>query len=1043
MQNLNKTYNRVNNILGWFFGIFASVIYIITSEPTVSFWDCGEYISTAYKLLVGHPPGAPLFQIIGRFFSLFAMGDVTKVARMVNSMTAVASGFTIMFLFWSITMLAKKLVLARGEMSVGKSWAIFGSGFVGAMAYTFTDSFWFSAVEGEVYGMSSFFTAIVFWAILKWDEDADNERSWRWLLLISYMIGLSVGVHLLNLLTIPAMVFVFYFKKYKTISWKGMLIAGLVSIVLLAFVMNGVIPWIVKLAGYSELFFINVLGLPFNFGTIIYFMLLIGGILYGLYFSKKKGKVMLNTIILAFTFLLIGYSSFVMLVIRSNADPTIDENNPDNAINLLAYLQREQYGDWPIGYGQYYNAPVVGRADGNPVYAKDVKTGKYEIIDAQKGVKPEYDSRFMTIFPRMWSNSQAEHEQAYKNWTNLTGTPIETQGQDGQPKTINKPSFGENLTFFFNYQLNFMYWRYFMWNFVGKQDDNQGMGRTENKSGDLLHGNWISGFNSLDAGRLGPQDRIPESLKNKGRNKFYFLPLLLGLIGLIYHGKYHYKDTIVVGFLFFMTGFAIVLYLNQYAPQPRERDYSYAASFYAFAIWIGLGVLALVSFLEKYLKKVDLRITSVLVTLLCTIAVPGVLAKDGWDDHDRSGRYTVLDIANNYLNSCAKNAILFTNGDNDTFPVWYAQEVEGTRTDVRVCNLSLLQTDWYIDQMKRKAYLSDPVPFSLPREKYRQGSLDLVYFIENPDVVDTSRYYNLEDLIKFVASDNPNTKFQSQIGLLDYFPTKKFKIPVDKEKVIANGTVAPELADQVAPAIEWKLNREGIQKNQLMVLDLLAHFKWDRPIYFAMTIGDENYLDLKDYFQQEGLAYRLVPIRTNSLEGDGRINTRIMYDNLMNKFKLNMQDPNVYFNEDHLRMTVSLRNIYGRLANALITEGKNDSALAVCDRCIQLMPDKIVPYNYFTLGVVEAYFRAGAKDKAIGILKRTLALNKQDLSYYFSFPADKTQSLDQQKQMALAIVQRIGQLIERFPDPDVQKESKAIFDKYYSLYTGESGNNRQ
>jgi len=1043
MQNLKKTYNRVNNLIGGFFGIFASAVYIITSEPTVSFWDCGEYISTAYKLLVGHPPGAPLFQIVGRFFSLFAFGDVTHVARMVNTMTAIASGFTIMFLFWSITMLAKKLVLARGEMDKGKLWAIFGSGFVGAMAYTFTDSFWFSAVEGEVYGMSSFFTAVVFWAILKWEEDADNKYAVRWLLVIAYMIGLSVGVHLLNLLTIPAMVFVFYFKKYKTVNWKGMLIAGLISFVLLGLIMNGVIPWIVKLAGYFELFFVNVVGLPFNFGTIIYFIVLVGGIIFGLHYSKKTGKVMMNSIILAFTFLLIGYSSFLMLVIRSNADPTIDENNPDNAINLLAYLQREQYGDWPIMQGQYYNAPVIGREDGNPVYAKSLKTKKYEIIDAQKGLKPVYDNQFTTIFPRMWSGSQADHEQAYKNWADIKGTPVQVQGQDGNMETLIKPTFGENLKFFYNYQWNFMYWRYFLWNFVGKQDDIQGMGRTENRLGDNLHGNWISGITALDEARLGPQSNLPESMKNRGRNKFYFLPLILGLIGLYFHAKYHYKDALVVGFLFFMTGIAIVLYLNQYAPQPRERDYSYAASFYAFAIWIGLGVLALSTWLGNYLKKADYRLTTVLVTLLCTLAVPGLLAKDGWDDHDRSGRYTVLDIANNYLNSCAKNAILFTNGDNDTFPVWYAQEVEGIRTDVRVCNLSLLQTDWYIDQMKRKAYLSDAVPFSLPREKYRQGTLDVVYFIENPDVVDTSRYYNLEDLMKFVVSDNPNTKFQSQIGLLDYFPTKKFMIPVDKEKVLANGTVSPELADQIAPAIEWKLNRDGIQKNHLMVLDLLAHFKWERPIYFAMTIGEENYLDLQEYFQQEGLAYRLVPVRTNSLEGNGRINTKVMYDNLMNKFRLDMQDPSVYFNEDHMRMTISLRNVYGRLANGLIDEGKKDSAIAVCDRCVQMMPDKIVPYNYFSLPLAEAYYHAGAAQKGSKMMKRTLDLNRQDLAYYFSFPADKAGSLDQQKQMSLAVVQRIGQITEQYNDGPIQKEAQLLFDKYYALYTNGAGFGKQ
>lgn len=1043
MTDINRTYRRVNNLLGWIVGLAASAIYIITSEPTVSFWDCGEYISTAYKLLVGHPPGAPLFQMLGRVFSLFALGDTTHVARMVNTMSALSSGFTILFLFWSISMLAKKVVLVKGELTKGKMAAIFGSALVGSLAYTFTDSFWFSAVEGEVYAMSSLFTAVVFWAILKWEESTDERFSIRWILLISFLVGLSIGVHLLNLLTIPAMTFVFYFKKYKNHGWKALVLVGILSVVLVGVVMSGIIPWVVKLAGLFELFFVNTVGLPFNTGTVIYFILLIGGILWGLYYTRKKQKRLGNILLLAFSFLLIGYSSFLMLVIRSNADTPIDENNPDNAINLLAYLNREQYGDWPILYGNYYNAPVTGRSDGNPVYSKDIASGQYVITDPRKGVNPVYDDRFMTLFPRMWSTSQAEHETSYKNWADIKGTPISVTSPDGGTETVYKPTFTENLRFFWRYQMNYMYWRYFLWNFVGKQNDLQGMGYSDSKYGDILHGNWVSGIKFIDEPRLGPQSNLPDNAKNKGRNYFYFLPLILGLIGLYFHFKEHYKDALVISLLFFMTGIAIVLYLNQYAPQPRERDYSYAASFYAFAIWIGLGVLALYTYLEELLKKrIQPLVTAIVVTLVCLVLVPGTLAKDGWDDHDRSGRYSVLQVSADYLNSCAPNAILFTNGDNDTFPLWYAQEVEGIRTDVRVCNLSLLQTDWYIDQMKRKAYLSDPVPFSLTHNQYRQGSLDIVYFIENPEVVDTNRYYDLKDLIKFVSSGNPNTKFQSQIGELDYFPTKKFRVPVDKQKVLANGTVPPELADRIVPSIDWTLDLQGIQKNHLMVLDLLANFKWDRPVYFAMTIGDENYLALQPYFQLEGLAYRLVPVLDTTTRGEiGRVNTSVMYNNLMNKFRLRMDNPSIYYSDDHMRMTSNIRNIYGRLAVSLMDEGKKDSAVAVCNRCLEIMPDKVVPYNFFVLPFIDVYYKTGNTAKGKHIMERVMELYKQDLEYYFTFKGKKAIQVEREKQIALGVMQRVAQLSEIVHETDIHKRSKALFDKYYQLYAGEGGGN--
>ena len=561
------------------------------------------------------------------------------------------------------------------------------------------------------------------------------------------------------------------------------------------------------------------------------------------------------------------------------------------------------------------------------------------------------------------------------------------------------------------------------------------MGYTQNPKGDIVNGNWISGIKFLDESRLGPQDNIPESMKNRGTNKFYFLPLILGMIGLFYHSRKHYKDSLVVLALFFMTGMAIVLYLNQYAPQPRERDYSYAASFYAFAIWIGLGVIPLFDLLKKYIPKVNPIILAFGVTFLCTLAVPGVLAKDGWDDHDRSGRYSVLEIASCYLNSCAPNAILFTNGDNDTFPLWYAQEVEGIRTDVRVCNLSLLQTDWYIDQMKRKAYLSEPVPFSLNKDKYRQGTLDVVYMYDNPEVVDTNRYYDLKDLIKFVSSDNPNTKIQTEMGRLDYIPTTRLRIPVDKETVIKNGTVSASQADQVVSSIEWRLNKPGLSKNHLMVLDLLSNFGWNRPIYFAMTIGDENYLGLEEYFQLEGLAYRLVPIKSQTSQGGpSKINTAVMYDHLMNKFKLNMSNPAIYYNEDHMRMTINMRNIYGKLASSLLAENKKDSAIAVCDRCLAMMPDKVIPYSFSMLPIADAYYKAGARDKASGIIERLITLYSQELDYFFGFKGFASSQVAQEKEMALGAMQRIGTIAERNNDLALNKKSKEYFEKYYKVY---------
>jgi hypothetical protein len=923
-------------------------------------------------------------------------------------------------------MIARKLVAGDNVMSNGKMIAIMGSGVVGALAYTFSDSFWFSATEGEVYAMSSFFSALVFWAILKWERIAEEKHSYRWLIFIAYMIGLSIGVHLLSLLAIPAITFVYYFKKYKNHKTKNILLVALVSVLILGIVQNGIIPLIVNLSGMFELFFVNNVGLPFNSGTIIYFVLLIGLIIWGLRYTIRKEKVILNTIILAFTFILIGYSSFFLLIIRSNANTPIDENNPEDAISLLAYLNREQYGDWPVLYGNYYNAPVIGRKDGNAVYSKDNQSGKYVITNKKEGIVPVYDPDFMTIFPRMWSNTQAEHESDYKMWGKVKGVPVQVPAGNGTKETIYKPTFAENLRYFFRYQLNHMYFRYFMWNFSGRQNDIQG--RDESP----LTGNWISGIKFLDEWRLGPQDNIPEDmLDNKARNKFYLLPLILGIIGLLYLFRKNYKDGIVVLMFFLMTGIAIIVFLNQYSPQPRERDYAYAASFYAFAIWIGIGTLYL---FEKFKKSLTETRAAIIASLICLMLVPFVMAKEGWDDHDRSGRYTALAAANNYLNSCPPNAILFTNGDNDTFPLWYAQEVEGIRTDVRVVNLSLLNMDWYIDQMLRKAYDSDPVPFSLPKHLYREGSLDFVYFIERENV---KGYVDIKQLFELLRNDPERLKLDTRVGPIDYFPTKSFSLDVDSAKVIENGTVPVELANDILPSIKWKLNKSGIGKNHLMVMDLLATNNWERPICFAITTGNDSYVGLMEYFQLEGLVYRLVPFRTeiNNYE-IARINTDVMYNNIMNKFMFgNLNDPDVYLDETNMRMTMNLRNNFARLAFALIEEGKKDSAIAVCDRCISEMPDETIPYSYFVLPIAEAYYQAGAPEKANAIMERITEIYRDKLLYYFSFTGEKAKLIDEDKQRSLGVMQRIYDIANENDQEEIAMRAAEIFESYYSLYT--------
>ena len=1024
------SYKKINTLAGWVIFLIAATVYLSTIEPTASFWDCGEYISTAYKLEVGHPPGAPLFNLIGRFFTLFS--DEHGAALMINAMNGICSAFTILFLFWTITAFAKKIALQSGELNPAKILTIMGSGIVGSLAYTFSDSFWFSAVEGEVYAMSSFFTAIVFWAILKWEEVADEPHSLRWIILIAFLMGLSIGVHLLNLLAIPAIVFVYYFKRYK-ITRNGFILTSIISVVTLGVVQAGIIPGIVSWAAKFELFFVNSLGMPFNSGTIFYFLLVVSASAWGLWYTTKKNKPALNTGILAITMLLIGYSSFFTLVIRSQANTPMDENNPENAINLLSYLNREQYGDWPILYGQYYNAPLDPAQpykDGNPTYTKDEKAGKYVITQDKKNSIPNYDKRFCTIFPRMHSD-QRNHVSGYRDWADIKGTPVTTTDQNGEAKTLMKPTFGENLTFFFRYQLGHMYARYFMWNFVGRQNDIQG-------HGGVLKGNWLSGIAPIDAVRLGPQENLPSSMtSNKGYNRFYFLPLILGLVGLFFHFKKDKLDGFIVFLLFVLTGVAIIVYLNNTPYQPRERDYGYVGSFYAFAIWIGLGVFAIADVLSK---KVSANIATVVAIIIGLFSAPVLMAKEGWDDHDRSDRYTARDFAANYLNSCAPNAILFTNGDNDTFPLWYAQEVEGIRTDVRVVNLSLSNTDWYIEQMRRKAYDSDPIPLTLKEEQYRQGTRDYVPVYYNPNIIsDSTRYYNVKQLMEFVGSEDPQAKIQTQSGMeLSYLPTDKVLIPVDSALVVGNGTVPKGMESMVLKAMPWKINKQYLMKNDLMIMDIISTNNWKRPIYFAVTVGDDAYMNLEPYFQLEGLAYRLVPMRMQTFDGQtGKANTDIMYENMMNKFKWGgMSNDGIYMDENNLRMTMNLRNNFARLAEALIAEGKNDKARKVIDRCMQEMPRKNIPYNYFMLPIAEVYYKLGMNKEADALLKDIADIYEEDLTYYFRFKGKLAESIDTERQQAMAVMQRLGQVARMNKQEKLANELDSRFKKLTTSYPG-------
>jgi hypothetical protein len=972
MTKLN--FEKWNTILGWFTFVIALLTYVLTLEPTVSYWDCGEYISTAVKLQVGHPPGAPLFQMLGAFFAMFT-SDVTQIAKMVNLMSAFASAFTILFLFWTITMLAKKIIGKSKELVSGNAIAVLGSGLVGALAYAFSDSFWFSAVEGEVYAMSSFLMALLFWLGLHWEGEMDSKRGHKWLLLISFVVGLSFGVHILSLLVIPSIVFIYFYKRYSDITSTKFIIANIAAVLVLVFVFKFLFPYTLSFFSASELFFVNTIGLPFNSGSIIAGLILIAAFYFGISYTRKKNLVNTNLIILCLLFTMIGFSSWLMLPIRANANTTINENNPSSARELLAYYNREQYGDSSIFYDSYYSEtreqdPNDPYRDDKPKYEKDEKLGKYVIVNHYKDALPNYTDKHKGFIPRMVDPSPG----VVSNYKAVAGI---------NPNSKRRPTFGENLKFMFQFQFGYMYGRYFMWNFVGRQNDIQG--NLDN------NGNWISGINFIDNFfNLGSQENLPDEFKhNKGRNTYYFLPLILGIIGFFFHVKFDKKNFYILLLFFAFTGLAIIFYTNPKPFEPRERDYAVVGSFYIFAIWIGMGVLAL---FDKFRQKVNPKYLAIGLTGVCLLAVPTLMAFENWDDHDRSGRYATRNNAKAYLDSCQENAIMFTIGDNDTFPLWYMQEVENYRTDIKLVNTSLFATDWYIDQQKRKTYDADPIPSQLTHEQYRTGSLDVAYHIPNPILKDS--VMDIRSFMNWLGSNDPRTQIDlDEDGIPEnYYPTNKLRIPVDKETVLKNGIVSLKDSANIVSHIDIEIDGMGIAKNRILMLDLLANNNWERPIYFTGGAhAEEEYIWLKDYLQLDGLAYKLVPIKTSSKTENGRsrsvldlgrIDTEVMYKNVQKWDWKNSNSDDIYVDVETRKNGISFRNNLVRLAEEFIKEENYVKAEEVLDLSLEKMPIKRYGHYGLVLGYVDNYYKINKTEKARNVANILVTIFQDRIEYY-------------------------------------------------------------
>lgn len=1109
-----KQYKTVNNLIGWLTFIIAATVYCMTIEPTASFWDCPEFITTGYKLEVGHPPGAPFFMLTANLFSQFA-SDATTVAKMVNYMSALMSGACILFLFWSITHLVRKLIIKdENNITTGQLVTIMGSGLVGALVYTFSDTFWFSAVEGEVYAYSSLFTAVVFWLILKWEDVADEPHSDRWIILIAYLTGLSIGVHLLNLLCLPAIVLVYYYKKVPNANAKGSLLALFASMVLVGIVLYGIVPGVVKVGGWFELLFVNSMGLPFNTGVIVYIIILAASIIWGVYesytetsrarmnisfmltiallgipfyghgvssviigiivlaalglylFAKNLNKKYqisarsMNTALLCTMMIMVGYSSYALIVIRSTANTPMDQNSPEDIFTLGEYLGREQYGTRPLFYGQAYSSKVAlevkdgycipVEANSTTKYIRKEKTSpdeKDSYVEVPGRVEYQYAQNM--LFPRMYSSA---HIPQYKGWVDIKGYDV-PYDECGNAIMVNIPTQWENIKFFFRYQLNFMYWRYFMWNFAGRQNDIQG-------SGEIEHGNWITGIPFIDNWLVGDQSLLPQELKdNKGHNVFYCLPLLLGLIGLFwqaYRGQKGVQQFWVVFFLFFMTGIAIVLYLNQTPSQPRERDYAYAGSFYAFAIWVGMGVAGIIKLLRDYTKMQELP-AAILVSALCLL-VPIQMAGQTWDDHDRSGRYVARDFGQNYLMSLQEsgNPIIFTNGDNDTFPLWYNQETEGFRTDARTCNLSYLQTDWYIDQMKRPAYDSPSLPITWDRVEYVEGTneyiqirpeikktIDALYAQAdssgNPESLQNIHNefgedpYELKNILKYwIRSDKEG---------LHVIPTDSIVIKIDKEAIRRSGMKIPEaLGDSIPDHMNILLRddngnpKRALYKSELMMLEMLANANWERPMYMAITVGRENQLGMDKHFVQEGLASRFTPFETKKL--GATIDSEKMYDNLMNKFKFGGIDkPGIYIDENVMRMCYTHRRVFAQLIEQLMKEGQKDKALAALDYAEKMIPAYNVPYDWQNGAVqmAEAYYQLGQTEKADKIMDALANKALEYMTWYLSLDDSQFFVSTREFEYHIALLNEELKLMEKYKSKLSENYSGKL-DELYGMY---------
>lgn len=1075
MTMANFNFKQWNLILGWVAFVIAFLTYALTVEPTVGFWDTGEYILTSSKLEVGHPPGAPLFQMLGAFFSIFA-SEPAQIGLVLNMMSAAASAFTILFMFWTIVLLLQNIAGKETELNSNKKAAILGAAFVGSLSFAFTDSFWFNAVETEVYAMATLIMAVMFYLGLRWEADMNTPRGNRWLILISFIVGLSFGVHFMGLLTIPAIGLLYYFKNYKTITPKNFILANIVVIAILLFVFKLLAPNILRYFSALEIFFVNRIGLPFNSGSIIALILLVLLVYYGLKISKKKGYVFLNTGLLCVTFIIIGFTTWLMLPIRANANVPVNENNPSSARELLAYYNLEQYPKTHLFYGPQFTDQYAGLdenqpyVDDKPKYEKDKKSGRYVVVNDYENAIQNYNSDHGSLLPRMWSGEHAENYMIYSGALEFSIKPeysmqnelrglvnnfrkaiaegeVDYEGYNDFLKTygryldIEKPSLIDNIYYLFDYQIGYMYWRYFMWNFSGRQDDIQGKMD--------LHGNWLTGINFIDEYLLGiSQKNLPSDvLNNKARNTYYLLPLLLGLIGLFFVFNRDKKVfwSMLVFFLF--TGIAIQVYTNVRPFEPRERDYSLVGSFYVFALWIGVGVYALFDKFQTFSKS---KLIAPLISVLCLVAVPGILISQNWDDHDRSNRRTAHAMAVNYLESCAPNAIIFTIGDNDTFPLWYAQEIEGIRRDVRVVCTSLFNVDWYIDQMKRKAYDSDPIPSKLTHDQYKWGTRD--YIIKEVVTKDT---LEINQFMDFISSDDERTKYgyileqqgyqtkgqRNQDLNANYAPTEYVRIPVNKEAVLKNGVVVAKDADKIVDYIDIKITGQAIMKNRMMMLDIIAQNNWERPIYFSGgAFGDDDYIWMKDYLQLDGIAYKLVPIKTPIQKGSpfmGRIDTEKMYDLIKNWEWGNSGHPEVYHDVETRRNSITYRGHMARLIEDLINEKQLDKAEEITDLAMEKMPVDIFGYYTFLEPFIGAYYEVDAKEKARELYQQVAVKYQENLNYFGQVSDDNKSKYIQNVYFDIERYKGLVDTISLYEDKDFIKAEMEKFNGYLRLFTGE------